>query len=217
MSIPPRTDRRPIKLFSIDDHEIVHGGVELLASLDADFEFVGASSDTASAVQDVVAADPDIVLLDLFIGEEQGWPVCRQLRETLTNTHVVFYTGYGSVQLVDRAIALGASGFILKSTRTSDLPDKLRAVMTVGQFIDPGLMTAWIASHQRRSDIPFFSEQERRIVALIADGLDNFEVAEAMHVSFHTVKFHIGKLLKRTGESNRAGLVRYAKEQFLLE
>jgi DNA-binding NarL/FixJ family response regulator len=78
-------------------------------------------------------------------------------------------------------------------------------------------MKEWVDSRRNRTKAPDFNDQEIQIISMIADGLDNYAISERLHLSFHTVKFHIGKMLKRTGESNRAGLVRFAKEKFLID
>ncbi|MCU1512732.1 MAG: two component LuxR family transcriptional regulator [Arthrobacter sp.] len=207
----------PIAIFSIDDHEIIHQGIERMAEREPDFVFLGATGKITNAESEVAAARPDIVMLDLFIGEDQGWSVCRDIVTSMPDTKVVFYTGYGNAQLVEKAIQLGASGFILKTSPLSDLPDMLRTVVRVGQCIDPSLLKEWVDSRRARTKAPDFNDQEILIVSMIADGLDNYAISERLHLSFHTVKFHIGKMLKRTGESNRAGLVRFAKEKFLID
>jgi DNA-binding NarL/FixJ family response regulator len=209
------TDR--IGIFSVDDHEIIHQGIERMAEREADFVFLGATGKVADAGSEVAAVRPDIVMLDLFIGEEQGWSVCREIVTSMPDTKVVFYTGYGNAQLVEKAMQLGASGFILKTSTLSDLPDMLRTVVNTGQCIDPSLMKEWVDSRRNRTKAPDFNDQEIQIISMIADGLDNYAISERLHLSFHTVKFHIGKMLKRTGESNRAGLVRFAKEKFLID
>lgn len=209
------TDR--LGVFSIDDHEIIHQGIQRMAEREADFVFLGATGKITNAESEVAAVRPDIVMLDLFIGEEQGWSVCRDIVTSMPDTKVVFYTGYGNAQLVEKAMQLGASGFILKTSALSDLPDMLRTVVRVGQCIDPSLLKEWVDSRRARTKAQDFNDQEIEIISMIADGLDNYAISERLHLSFHTVKFHIGKMLKRTGEPNRAGLVRFAKERFLIE
>lgn len=209
------TDR--IGVFSIDDHEIIHQGIQRMAEREADFVFLGATGKITNAESEVAAVRPDIVMLDLFIGEEQGWSVCRDIVTSMPDTKVVFYTGYGNAQLVEKAMQLGASGFILKTSTLSDLPEMLRTVVRVGQCIDPSLLKEWVDSRRARTKSQDFNDQEIEIISMIADGLDNYAISERLHLSFHTVKFHIGKMLKRTGESNRAGLVRFAKEKFLID
>jgi DNA-binding NarL/FixJ family response regulator len=186
----------PIGIFSVDDHEIIHQGIERMAEREADFVFLGGTGKVSDAEGKVSAVRPDIVMLDLFIGEEQGWSVCRDIVTSMPHTKVVFYTGYGNAQLVEKAIQLGASGFILKTST---------------------LLKEWVESRRNRTKALDFNDQEIQIISMIADGLDNYAISERLHLSFHTVKFHIGKMLKRAGESNRAGLVRFAKEKFLID
>ncbi|MFK0005066.1 response regulator [Paenarthrobacter sp. NPDC090522] len=207
----------PISIFSVDDHEIISSGIRMISEGAGDLKFLGATTDVDVALGEVVALRPDIVLLDLFIGDEQGWSLCRAITAAVPLTKVVFYTGYGNAQLVDRAIQLGASGFILKTTSILALPDMLRSVMSIGQCIDPTLMKEWVDSQRERSKFRNLNEQEIQIISMIAEGLDNYAISERLHLSFHTIKFHIGKMLKSTGETNRAGLVRFAKEKFLID
>lgn len=208
---------RAIRLYSVDDHEIVHAGIERMAERENDFEFVGASTTVSVAEEEITALTPDVVMLDLFIGEDKGWSLCRDVLRSLPSVKVVFYTGYGNAQLVDRAMRLGAAGFILKAASMSALPEMLRTVVRSGQYIDAALLKEWIDARRTPVDTPVFNDQELLILSMIADGLDNYAIGEHMNLSFHTVKFHIGKMLKRTGEPNRAGLVRFAKEKFLID
>ncbi|MFD9668588.1 response regulator [Rhodococcus sp. NPDC059968] len=104
------SEPRRIGVFSIDDHEIVHAGLERLAQREPDFVFLGAAASVASAEKDALRGSPDIVMLNLFIGAEQGWSLCRDLLAASPTTKVVFYTGYGNAQLVDRVMLLGRIG-----------------------------------------------------------------------------------------------------------
>lgn len=206
-----------IGIYSVDDHDIIHAGIERMVQREPDFEFLGCAVNVEAAEEEVPRVRPDIIMLDLFIGEEKGWSLCQDLRMSVPTAKVVFYTGYGNAQLVDRAMRMGASGFILKAASMSELPAMLRTVVRSGHYIDPTLLKEWMDARRQPVDAPVFNEQELLIVSMIADGLDNYAIAEHMNLSFHTVKFHIGKMLKRTGEPNRAGLVRFAKERFLIE
>lgn len=206
-----------IGVYSIDDHEIIHTGIARLTEQEPDFDFLGATGDTSIAVAQVVTLRPHIVLLDLFIGDEPGWDVCRELSAAAPGVHVVIYSGHGNAQLLDRALNLGVSGYILKSAGIAGLPRMLRTVVATGQFIDPPLLREWINTRRDRNSNNIFSDQELAIVRMIAEGLDNHDIAARTHLSFHTVKFHIGKMLKRTREPNRAGLVRFAKENYLID
>ncbi|MGA4670800.1 response regulator [Propionibacteriaceae bacterium Y1923] len=206
-----------ITLFSVDDHEVIHLGLQQLASAEPDLEFLGATTDPARALDLVAGLRPDVVLLDLFIGEEQGWDTCRALTTAVPDTKVIFYSGYGNAELVDRAIRSGASGYLLKGTSLAGLPEMLRTAQRTGQALDADLLKEWMDFRRRLDERPTLTSQELDLVRLIAEGLDNHQIAEAHHLSFHTVKFHIGKMLKKTGETNRAGLVRWATERHLLD
>ncbi|MGC0367123.1 two-component system response regulator NreC [Rhodococcus sp. 27YEA15] len=209
-------DPQIIRIFSIDDHEVIHAGLARMAERESDLIFLGAAKDVVVARRESLLLSPDIIMLDLFLREEQSWSLCLYLLTVSPKTKVVFYTGYGNAQLVDRALHMGASGFILKAASMSALPDMIRTVARSGQYIDPELLKEWVDSRRVPAGVSF-NDQELLIVSMISDGMDNYAIAERMNLSFHTVKFHIGKLLKRTGENNRAGLVRFAKDRFLIE
>ena len=202
-----------ITVYVVDDHDVVQLGLRTMLDATDDLRFLGASSNLAEAVAKVAAVAPDIVILDLFVGREVAWDLCRRLSREATAPAVVIFSGHGNAQLLAHAMDCGARGYLLKDTSLPLLPAALRDVAAGGQWWDPALLREWRKASARHR---LFTEPEIEIIKLIAAGADNFQIAEVLCVSTHTVKYHIAKALKRSGESNRAGLVRRAIELDLM-
>ena len=204
-----------VTVVSLDDHEAISTGLKVLLAEQEGVEFIGATTQAAMLAPMIARLRPDVVLLDLFLGQDPTWLTCREVADTAEGPAVVIYSGYGNAQLLDRAMAAGASGYVLKDTPVADLSSILRTVREGRCYWDPSLHRQWKSARARaRSTI--FPERELEIIALIAEGLDNFAIAERLHISHHTVKFHIGKALTRTGEATRAGLVRVAMAEHVV-
>lgn len=199
----------------VDDHQVVTTGLQQVLA-GSEFEYVGASSKLVSAAKLIEQFRPDVVVLDVFVGDDDSWQLCRRLADR--GVVVVMYSGHGNAQLLDRAMASGASGYMLKSMPLERVVEVLRAVRDRGEWWDRQLLTEWTRLKRSGGDAKeLFTDRELDIIKLIAQGLDNFEIAERLHISSHTVKFHIAKALRRTGEANRAGLVRRASELNLIQ
>ncbi len=199
----------------VDDHQVVTTGLQQVLA-GSEFEYVGASSKLVSAAQLIEQFRPDVVVLDVFVGDDDSWQLCRRLADR--GVVVVMYSGHGNAQLLDRAMASGASGYMLKSMPLERVVEVLRAVRDRGEWWDRQLLTEWTRLKRSGGDAKeLFTDRELDIIKLIAQGLDNFEIAERLHISSHTVKFHIAKALRRTGEANRAGLVRRAGKLNLIQ
>jgi two-component system response regulator DevR len=130
---------------------------------------------------------------------------------------IVMFTAFGNEELLDEAIRSGAVGYLLKDTSTAGLPDVLRTVRREGAYFDPRVANQALMTKRRgAAQHPALSERELRIVRLIAEGEDNWAIAEKLDLSVHMIKFHIGALLKRYGVKRRAELVRVLMERQLL-
>lgn len=209
-----------ITLAIVDDHMVVHDGVRAMAAESSDIELVWAADSSEQLEELVKDQTPDILLLDLRLGLEDGFAVCRKLRGNYPGIRILMFTAFGNVELLQASIRAGASGYVLKDVSTRNLPDILRHVSREGSYFDSRLASRIVlkslgGEREARSDRPL-TEREIQIVRLIAAGKVNREIASELHLSPHTVKFHISKLMRDLGVSRRAELVRVALDRQLL-
>lgn len=207
----------PIRYSAVDDHDIVLLGVEAMASTEDDLVFCGGASNAEDARVLVEQEQPEILLLDLRLGSSNSFSLCRELLEIVPGMSIVMFTAFGNDELLDEAIQSGAVGYVLKDTSTAGLPDVLRTVRREGAYFDSRVVNQSLMTKRRgAAQHPALSERELRIVRLIAEGEDNWAIAEKLDLSVHMIKFHIGALLKRYGVKRRAELVRVLMERQLL-
>lgn len=206
----------------IDDHLVVHDGVRAMAERDPSLNFVGGARSAADGLAMLEAEQPDVLLLDMRLGDESGFDLCERLRDRFPELGILMFSGFCNSQLLTQAIASGASGYVLKDTDTNRLSDVLREFHEHGSYFDPAVasdLMAGLAAAQHsdvRPEAPTLSEQDLRIITLIAEGATNYDIATEIHLSSNTVKFHISRLLRRFGATRRTELVKLAMERHLL-
>ncbi|MFC5138401.1 response regulator [Actinomycetospora rhizophila] len=204
----------------VDDHEVVHDGLRALAGREPDLEFLGAATTVEQGEGLVARTRPEVALVDLRIGERgggSGIELCRALTARAQAPAVVIFSAYGNRDLLAQAIDAGASGYMLKETSVSRVPGILREVVTTGSWFEPRIAGELL---QRRRTVPrgaTFSERDLAIVRGIGRGESNHEIGESLHLSSHTVKYHVASMLRRHGCGRRAELVRVAHDLHLLD
>jgi two-component system response regulator DevR len=207
-----------IRFCVVDDHMIIHDGLRAMADREPDLEFRGGALGAEDAVELVAREQPDLVLLDLRIGERNRLDLCATLRQAAPATRVLLFTGYGSPELLTGSIRAGAAGYVLKDTNTARLPDALREVHETGSYYDPRLAGGVLAATAGdRPDGDALSEQEVAIIRMIATGATNQDIGQALHMSPHTVKFRITDMLRRFGLRRRSELVHVAMTRQVIE
>ncbi|MEZ5100106.1 MAG: response regulator transcription factor [Thermoleophilia bacterium] len=209
-----------ITLGIVDDHQVVQDGIRLLAERTDGFEFWGASGSAADLLRRLERGGPDILLLDLRIGRDDGMALCRAVRERAPETQVVVFTAFGELELLRQSVDAGAAGFVLKGTSTRDLPAILRHVRERGSYCDPELASEVVvdvlrgrADARPRVDL---GEREREILRLVAEGKVNREIAQTLCLSVHTVKYYLSRMMRDLGAGRRAELVKAAVDRGLL-
>ncbi len=196
-----------IRVFILDDHEVVRRGVIELLESTGDIEVVGEASTTAQALARAPALKPDVAVLDVQLPDGSGVDVCRELKIKLPDMACLMLTSYADDNAVVDAIVAGASGFVLKQVQGNDLVDAVRTVASGGSLLDPSTTTqlmARVRSQATRTD-PFrdLSDQERRILELIGEGLTNRQIGEEMFLAEKTVKNYVSSLLAKLGLERR--------------
>lgn len=189
-----------LRVLVVDDHEVVHWGFRLMFGGQPWVERCLSAHSGAEAYELTLRYDPDVALVDLFVGQESGADICEQLRHRSPMTHVLLISGAGSIS-PGAAKAAGASGFIPKSWGAADISRAVRMV---------GLGMTVFQPHAEAAATPL-SPREREVIELVAAGWTNREVAAQLHLSPHTVKGLTSSLYKKLGAKNRADAVRRAQ------
>jgi two-component system, NarL family, response regulator DevR len=214
----PQTGK--IRVFLVDDHEIFRRGIRELLASEPDIEVAGEAGTAAAAMARVVALRPDVALLDVRLPDGDGIEVCREISSVLPGTACLMLTAYGDDQAVLGAIMAGAAGYVSKQTCGTDLVAALRAVAAGQSVLDPVAsrrVMARLREHAPADPVAALSDQERRVLDLIGEGLTNRQIAERMFLSEKTVKNYVSSLLTKLGMQRRtqaaAFAVRHAGDQ----
>jgi two-component system response regulator DevR len=202
-----------IRVFLLDDHEVVRRGVrELLEGAD-DLEVVGEAGTAIEAMQRVPATKPDVAILDVRLPDGTGIEVCRDLRSQIPGLKCLMLTSFNDDEALFDAIMAGAAGYVLKEVRGSDLIDSVRRVAAGQSLLDP-IVTARVIERLRNpphdSLTDSLSPQESTILSHLADGLTNRQIAEQMFLAEKTVKNYVSNLLSKLGMDHRTQAAVYA-------
>jgi DNA-binding NarL/FixJ family response regulator len=209
----------PITVFLLDDHEIVRRGIAQLLESEDDIEVIGEAGTAAQAIARIPALRPDVAILDIRLPDGEGVSVCREVRAAIDPPPAcLMLTSYSDDEALFGAIMAGAAGYLLKQVAGTDLVGAVRTVATGGSLLDPGA-TAVVLARLRKGNEPddpryaSLSPQERRILALIADGLTNRQIGAELFLAEKTVKNYVSSLLHKLGMSRRTEAAVYAAER----
>lgn len=196
-----------IRVFLLDDHEVVRRGIADLISLEKGMLVVGEAGSKAEALTRIPAARPDVAVLDVRLPDGTGVEVCREIRSALPELKCLMLTSYADDEALFDAIMAGASGYVLKEIRGNDLVDAVRQVAAGKSLLDPAAtqrVLDRLREGERHDDrLEGLSDQEQRILELIGDGLTNRQIGEAMHLAEKTVKNYVSSLLAKLGMQRR--------------
>jgi DNA-binding NarL/FixJ family response regulator len=203
-----------IRVFLLDDHEVVRRGVMQLLDAEDDIEVVGEASTAAQAQARIPAVRPDVAILDVRLPDGDGVSVCRDLRSEMNPPPaVLMFTSYSDDEALFEAIIAGASGYLLKRVVGTDLIGAVRRVAAGESLLDPGLVGSVLERLRRGPEedprYAALGEQERRILDLIGEGLTNKQIAERVFLAEKTVKNYISGMLRKLGVSSRTGAAMY--------
>jgi DNA-binding NarL/FixJ family response regulator len=203
-----------IRVAIVDDHPIVTDGI--VANLRADAELVvvatGTSADEALAL--VQYERPDVLVLDLELGDANGLDTIAALKTSSPATRIVIFSAYAGEERVAAAFERGADSYVLKGTSSDELMTAIRAAARGETYVPPEIAAQ--LARAVRTPRERLTARERQIVALLAEGLSNRAVAERLGIAERTVKFHVGEILGRLGASNRAQAVAIAQSRGLV-
>jgi two-component system, NarL family, response regulator DevR len=205
-------------VFLLDDHEVVRRGVHELLTLEDDIEVVGEAGTAAEALARIPAVRPDIAVLDIRLPDGNGVEVCRDIRSRDDGIKCLMLTSYADDEALFDAIMAGASGYVLKEIRGNDLVNAVRDVAAGKSLLDP-MVTARVMRRLREDarggageedeQLDALTDQERRILDLIGEGLTNRVIGERMHLAEKTVKNYVSALLGKLGMQRRSQAAAY--------
>jgi DNA-binding NarL/FixJ family response regulator len=206
-----------LRVFLVDDHEIVRRGfASVLAERDG-FFVVGESGTRRDAVERIPRADPDVVVLDVRLPDGDGISVCREIMSVCPEVRCLIVTSFADDEALLASIMAGASGYLLKQASADELVNAVRTVGCGGSLLDPMLAGRLIERLQKGpfeddERLATLTKQERRILALIADGLSNREIAEQVFLAEATVKNYVSNILAKLGLARRTQAALLANE-----
>jgi two-component system response regulator DevR len=196
-----------VRIFLLDDHEVVRRGIAELLSAVPGFEIVGEAGTVEQALTRVMAAKPDVAVLDARLPDGSGIDVCREIRSALPDTYCLILTSYDDQDAVLSSVLAGASGYVLKEVRTSGLVDAIRQVALGRSLIDPAVISQVMERVREGSPsdsrLASLTQREREVLDLIADGLTNRQIGERMFLAEKTVKNYVSSLLGKLGMERR--------------
>ena len=207
-----------IRVFLLDDHEVVRRGLADLLQAEGDIEVVGESGSAVEATNRAPALRPDVAILDARLPDGSGIDVCRDIRAVDPSIKGLILTSYEDDEALFAAIMAGASGYVLKQIRGTDLIGAVRTVAAGQSLLDPGAASKVMARMRERAaradPLAGLTPQERKILELIGDGLTNRQIGEQMFLAEKTVKNYVSNVLAKLGMERRTQAAAYAVRAF---
>ncbi|MEK2493251.1 response regulator transcription factor [Kitasatospora purpeofusca] len=209
----------PVRVFLLDDHEVVRRGVHDLLDGEPDLEVVGEAATAEQALVRVPALRPDVAVLDVRLGDGDGVAVCRELRSRMPDLACLMLTSFDDEEALLDAVMAGAAGYVLKQISGTDLVTAVRTVASGRSMLDPGAATRLL--NRLRSEAqperpaaagPELTAREQEVLALIGEGLTNRQIGERLYLAEKTVKNHVSRLLAKLGVERRVQAALIATE-----
>jgi DNA-binding NarL/FixJ family response regulator len=197
-----------IRVFLVDDHEVVRTGLKQLLERGGDIEVVGEADTAASAIARIPAVKPDVAVLDARLPDGSGIEVCRHVRSSHPDTKAIILTSFDDDEALFAAIMAGAAGYVLKQVTGQDLISAVKHVAAGGSLLDPSV-TAKVMERLREGpkgepdELKSLTAQERRILELVSEGLTNRQIGERLFLAEKTVKNYMSNVLSKLGFESR--------------
>ncbi len=206
-----------IRIFLLDDHELVRTGLRALLESEDEFVIVGEASTAADALARIPSTEPDVAILDVRLPDGSGIDVCRDIRSNWPDVACIMLTSYADDEALFAAVVAGASGYVIKQVAGNTLLADLRRVAAGESLLDP-VLVAKVAERVRGglgADplLAALTTQERRILELVADGRTNREIAATLFLAESTVKNYVSNLLNKMGMERRTQAASYLTRQ----
>lgn len=198
------------RVLIVDDHEVVREGLRALLSRREGMEIVGMAGTVAEAIAEAQKTEPDVIVMDIRLPDGSGIEACRDIREARPDTKVIMLTSYADEEAVFASILAGAAGYVLKQTRGSVLADAITAAANGESLLDSAVTQKVLErmrrANERKEDDPLdaLTDQEHKIIVLIADGKTNKEIAKDVFLSDKTVKNYVSNILNKLNLRRRS-------------
>ena len=209
------TSTGDIRVFLVDDHEVIRRGLTEMLTAVPGFDVVGEAATAAQAITRITAVRPDVAVIDGRLPDGSGIDVCREVRSAVPETYCMILTSFDDNDAVLASVLAGASGYVLKDVRAEALVEDIRQVAQGRVLLSPQTIKAVIQRAQRPApgaDTSALSPREREVLELIGDGLTNRQIATQLYLSEKTVKNHVSSILRKTGLERRTQAAVYASE-----
>jgi two-component system response regulator NreC len=215
----------PIRILLVDDHAVVRAGLRMLLGADPELQIIGEAENGAQALCLTDELAPDVVLMDISMPDMNGIEATRKIKEQAPNVTVLALTMHEDDQYFFEMLAAGASGYVPKRAAPNDLLSAIHAVHGGGVFLFPSVARALVQDYVQRAaragaaghSFDVLTEREREVLALIAQGLSNQEIADQLVISAKTVNRHRENIMAKLNLHSRVELVRYAIEKGLID
>ncbi len=205
--MPPQKTSEPIRLLLVDDHEVVRVGLKALLSRTKTIQVVGEAGTAAEAVAKASQLKPDVVMMDLRLPDSGGMKACRDIRSSRPDTRVLFLTSYADEAAITATLLGGAQGYLLKEIGGEALVRAITAVAEGQSVLEPSVTQPVLARMQAGltpgAPSQGLSPQEQRVLALVAEGKTNKEVAAGLHLSEKTVRNYLSHIFEKLQITSR--------------
>jgi DNA-binding NarL/FixJ family response regulator len=209
-----------IHILVVDDHPVVRDGLVTILNTQPDFEVVGEASGGQEAIEAVLDKKPDLLLLDLEMPEMDGVAVLRHFQTQSMAVRSIVFTAFDTDERILEAVQAGAQGYLLKGAERQELFNAIRVVHGGGSLLQPviasKLLQQMSEAKQQVTEVDALTPREAEVLELLAQGLQNKEIANALVISERTVKFHVSSIMGKLGASNRTEAVALAANQGLV-
>lgn len=207
-----------VRILLVDDHEVVRMGLRSLLERRPGFVVVGEAGSVAEAIEVARKSQPDVIVMDIRLPDGTGVDACREIRSERPDTKVIMLTSYADDEAVYGSIMAGASGYLLKQTRGQDLGDSIQRVARGESLLDPAVTNKVLErmralSRGETDELSGLTEQERKILYLIAEGKTNKEIAAEVFLSDKTVKNYVSSILSKLNMRRRSEAAAFIAEK----
>jgi two-component system, NarL family, response regulator LiaR len=212
------TQENQIKVLLVDDHTVVRSGLAAVLSICDDLKLVGEAGDGQEAIRVCEKTQPDVILMDLLMPKMDGVAATRAIKERWPKVQIIALTSFKEKEYVEGALKAGALGYLLKNISSDELANAIRRAVTGQPSLSPEAAQVLIQKVNEPPQPGFdMTEREKEILALMAEGLSNNQIAEKLIVSQSTVKFHVSNVLSKLGVSSRTEAVALAVKHNLVK
>jgi DNA-binding NarL/FixJ family response regulator len=204
-----------IRVFLVDDHYMVIEGIRSLLQSEKDIELTGHASNADSCLAFLKQQQPDVILMDINLPDKSGIELCKEVKEKYPAIFILGLSTFNQLSFIEKMIANGASGYVLKNATQNELMEAIHAVMKGKQYLsfDAALT---LRKPEKESNVPVITRREKEILLLIAEGMTNNGIAQKLFISPSTVDTHRKNLLSKFDAKNTASLIRIAAQLHLI-